>query len=291
MWLLLSAPHSLSPEYSSFPNSVSELPFHSEETITQLLFKIKLPELTDELQISFTLRWKIELRVLVKEFPKPKAEPQVFFEEFRVTIGPLTLGCQIFVSLYTCWEDLAELKNGCKKQDGETQRMISKLLGFNIQRPEKAHTVAVEFLQAILEVFPATLIGLFFKHANRHTKMNLCHSLNPLLEALFLWHSGLHIINKVTQPALAAFFVNGLSSKISGLIKGQKSKMGGHRPGGIHDSALHFERTLEQDWKQKSTQLLAFQLQKLQGQRPKTTPGAPAFHPPQRSVIKMLVPR
>lgn len=78
-----------------------------------------------------------------------------------------------------------ELKNECKKQDGKTQRIISKLLGFNIQRPEKARTIAVEFLQAILEVFPATLIGLFFKHANRHTKMNLCRSLNPVWKPFF----------------------------------------------------------------------------------------------------------
>lgn len=42
------------------------------------------------------------------------------------------------------------------------------------------------------------------------------------LEALFLWHSGFHAINDVTQPTLAALFINGLSSEISGLIKRQK---------------------------------------------------------------------
>lgn len=53
------------------------------------------------------------------------------------------------------------------------------------QRPEKAHTAAVELLQAIFRVFPAHPDGLFFKHANRHTKMNSCHSLNPIWKSFF----------------------------------------------------------------------------------------------------------
>ena len=40
-----------------------------------------------------------------------------------------------------------------------------------------------------------------------------------LLEALFPWHSGLHTVNDVTQPAPSALFAN----EISGLIKRQKT--------------------------------------------------------------------
>lgn len=47
--------------------------------------------------------------------------------------------------------------------------------------------------------------------------------------------------------------------------------------------AEHFERTLEQDCKQKSAKLLALQLQ---GQRPKTTPGPPALHLPRGPLSK-----
>ena len=42
------------------------------------------------------------------------------------------------------------------------------------------------------------------------------------LEDLFLQHSGFHTINKDTEPALAALFLDELSPKISGLIKRQK---------------------------------------------------------------------
>ena len=41
MWLLMFPPHSFSPEYSHFTNSLSELPFYSKETIRELAFKIK----------------------------------------------------------------------------------------------------------------------------------------------------------------------------------------------------------------------------------------------------------
>lgn len=41
-------------------------------------------------------------------------------------------------------------------------------------------------------------------------------------------------------------------------------------------TAEHFERTLEQDCKQKLAKLLAL---RLQGQRPKTTPGPYVLHP------------
>ena len=57
------------PESSHVSNSLSELPFHSEETIRQLPFKIKVPEVADETpQASFTPWSKMELRAVVKEF-------------------------------------------------------------------------------------------------------------------------------------------------------------------------------------------------------------------------------
>ena len=65
------------------------------------------------------------------------------------------------------------------------------------------------------------------------------------LEALFLRHSGFHTINDVTQPALVAQLVNGLSPEISRLIKRQKI---GREATGLTEpmtTAEHFERTLE----------------------------------------------
>ena len=64
------------------------------------------------------------------------------------------------------------------------------------------------------------LIGLIIQTC----KQKKCESVADFkvgLEALFLWHSGLHAIN-VTQPTLAALFINGLAPEISGLIKRQK---------------------------------------------------------------------
>lgn len=85
------------------------------------------------------------------------------------------------------------------------------------------------------------------------------------LEALFLWHSGFHAINKVTQPAVAAFFVNGLSPKISGLIKKITIKIIRWEAIGLTElstMAQHFERTLEQDGKEKSTQAISYKSSK-----------------------------
>ena len=67
------------PEYSH-SNSLSELPFHSEETIKRLPFKIRPPETAgNPLQVSFTPRSKTILRAIVKEFSKPRGEsPKVF---------------------------------------------------------------------------------------------------------------------------------------------------------------------------------------------------------------------
>ena len=91
------------PEYSCFTDFLSELPFHSEGTIQQLPCKRELPKVADEPpRVSFTLWSKMELRAIVKAFPKPREEPQKFFEESGVIIRALTPGCKIFISLCTC---------------------------------------------------------------------------------------------------------------------------------------------------------------------------------------------
>ena len=59
--------------YSPFTDSLSELPFYSEENIKQLLLEIKLPEPIDKPpQVSFTPWSKTELGGIVKEFLKPR---------------------------------------------------------------------------------------------------------------------------------------------------------------------------------------------------------------------------
>lgn len=75
---------------------------------------------------------------------------------------------------------------------------------------------------------------------------------------LFLQHSKIHEINRITQLALGTLFVNGSYPKISGLIKSQKV---GFETTGLTELltvAEHFEKTLEQDQKQKSTKVFTF---------------------------------
>lgn len=69
------------------------------------------------------------------------------------------------------------------------------------------------------------------------------------LEALFSQHSEFHSINEVTQPALAALFVNRFSPEINGLIKMQKKRWETMGLTELMNIARHFERTLEQDHK------------------------------------------
>ena len=86
------------------------------------------------------------------------------------------------------------------------------------------------------------------------------------LEALLLQVSGFHSRDEVTQPALATLFVNSLCPEVSGLIRrltqtNQKKKKWDWRLATclteLMTVAEHFQRTLEQDSKQKSTNLLA----------------------------------
>lgn len=42
--------------------------------------------------------------------------------------GPITLACQIFISMYTCCWKLRRPRNGCRKQGGKTLSMIFEIL-------------------------------------------------------------------------------------------------------------------------------------------------------------------
>ena len=64
------------------------------------------------------------------------------------------------------------------------------------------------------------LIGLLFEHANKR-KRNLWQPLEPVWK-LFSQRSELYTMSRVSQPALAALFVNGLAPEISGWDKRQK---------------------------------------------------------------------
>lgn len=81
--------------------------------------------------------------------------------------------------------------------------------------------------------------------------MNLWQIL-ACLEALFPQHSEFHSINEVTQPALAALFVNRFSPEINGLIKMQKRRWETMGLTELMNIARHFERSLEQDQKDPS---------------------------------------
>lgn len=99
------------------------------------------------------------------------------------------------------------------------------------------------------------------------------------LETLFLQQSGFHTISDVAQSTLTVLFVNVLSLEISGLIKRQNIEWEATSLNELVTIAKHFDRTLGQDYKQKSAfNLLALQLQQLQGQAPKITPRPPTLH-------------
>lgn len=137
--------------------------FSSLKRLLKLPFKIKLPKVADEpLRVSFTPWSKTELRAIVKELPKPREDPQKFFEEFRVILGSMTPGCQIFISLCACWQDLVKPRSGCRKQNGKAQRMIFET--FNQRKLTKQQ---VTFYKPFLESSLLTLIGQSFKHTNK----------------------------------------------------------------------------------------------------------------------------
>lgn len=86
--------------------------------------------------------------------------------------------------------------------------------------------------------------------------MKLANFKGPL-EALFFWHPGFQKISKVTQAALDALLVNGLSPEISRSIKRQKIGWEAMALTKLMTMDEHFQRTLEQGGKQKSTRLIA----------------------------------
>lgn len=137
-------------------------------------------------------------------------------------------------------------------------------------QPERAHKIAPELLQAIPRVSPACSDCSLTETRNQRKDESVADC-KALLEALFLWHSGVHTINKVTQSAPAALFVNGLSSEISGLLKRQKI--------GWEAISLTEHMTilsiLKEPWSKISNKspakIIALQLRQPQGQRSKIT--------------------
>lgn len=84
--------------------------------------------------------------------------------------------------------------------------------------------------------------------------------MNLALEALFFQHSRFQKINKVTQAALDALLVNGLSPECSRSITRQKIGWEAMSLTKLMTIEEHFEKTLEQDCKQKSTRQTTLQL-------------------------------
>lgn len=90
------------------------------------------------------------------------------------------------------------------------------------QGPEEAHKIAPEPLQAIRRVFLAHTDWSTIQTCKQKPGDSV-EDFKSCLEALLLQHLGFRTIDKITQPALAALFVNELSPEISGLIKRQKT--------------------------------------------------------------------
>lgn len=81
-------------------------------------------------------------------------------------------------------------------------------------------------MKAIPRVFPA-YTDWYIIQTCKQKKDESVADFKAHLEALFLQHSGFHTINEVTQPALAALSVNGLSPEMSGLITKAENMMQG----------------------------------------------------------------
>lgn len=100
------------------------------------------------------------------------------------------------------------------------------------------------------------------------------------------------MISYITQSALATQFVNRLFLKTNGLIKRQKkiTETKPQKKTGCEDTNLtelmtmaeHFEITQIQIW-----QNIGFRVTKLQGQRPRITPGPPTWQPVKGSSSKV----
>lgn len=174
--------------------------------------------------LSYLLLWsKTALRTIVKEFPKPREETPKFFEEYLVIIGardsrlpdPHLLGHTLAgPGKAPTWTQEARCQN--PEDDVQDPRPSTS------QGPEEAHKKHLNPYKPLLGSSSPTLIGLLYKLANKTKQKPQDESVadfKSCLEALLLQHLGFCTINKVTQSALAALFVNRLSPEIGGLTK------------------------------------------------------------------------
>lgn len=157
---------------------------------------------------------------------------------------------------------------------------------FNISGTSKSLQNSSQILQAVPRVFPVHTDWSIMRTWQK--KKDSVAEFKALWNPFFYGRWGFHIINKVTQSTLAALFVNGLSPKISGLIKRQKIRREAR-------SLTELLTVAEQlgPWSSianKICQAINFIAKQFQGQRPQTTPGPPVLHPP-GPITKMLVHR
>lgn len=105
-----------------------------------------------------------------------------------------------------------------KKQDGKTPRIIVKILGFqHVRDQKKLAKQQPNFINHSYSL-PCAHWLVYYTILQKKKNMNLWQN----WKHFFLWQLEFHTINKVTLSTLAPLFVNGLCSKISGLIKRQK---------------------------------------------------------------------
>lgn len=171
----------------------------------------------------------------------------------------MTPGYLPSINKCTCCRDLTKPQNGCRKQNSILLRMISRtqkapphlFLGQSLNNLKWP-------LKAIPNVFPThTDWSISCRPAGKR-KMCLSLILKLAWKPYFSRYSSFHQTDDTTQPALAAFFVNGLLLEISRLIK-TKQKRGWEatRPAELIIIAEHFEMIWEQDKKQKVSKLIS----------------------------------
>lgn len=79
------------------------LPFHSEDEpeIKQMPFKVRPSPEPGILGVTIFPPWSMaELRAIIKGFPKPKENPQTFYEELRIRIGAYDPGLRVSTNLF-----------------------------------------------------------------------------------------------------------------------------------------------------------------------------------------------
>ena len=184
---------------------------------TQLPFEINPLEVQESLSESFP-RWsKAKLRAIVKETSKPREGPQKVSEEFTVLTTGYDPGCQVRVSVCTCWWARGARKRK-QRQEGVIRGCYFRASVFDMVPSWATKEATTAPKRCPESARPHSLVC----YSNVQTKDRSVADSEVCLEGIFLQHPGFQTITEGTQHVPAFPFVGGLSPEIRALIKRQK---------------------------------------------------------------------